>query len=214
MSKHASQIALRVLIVGLSVLGAAGGAGAQEGNAFSNLFKYGGTTVPPSQPAPLDEAYCPTVDVPEGGAALRNPPSATGSAGLRSQTTLGRLARECNRLQDGSIRVKVGIEGHVLLGPAGAPGRFEAPLTVSLKSSGKTIVSRARRVSVIVPPGEAQGLFSIIEDDLMVPVAQTGDYDIEVRLGGGTPQRAPAKRKPAPPLATSEAPVAVPATAE
>lgn len=214
MSKHASQIVLRLLIVALPAFLASGGAGAQEGNAFTNLFKYGGTTVPPSQPAPLEEPYCPTVDVPEGGAALRNPPGATGSAGLRSQTTLGRLARECTRLQDGSIRVKVGIEGHVLLGPAGAPGRFEAPVTISLKSSGKTIVSRVRRVAVAVSPGEAQRLFSLIEDDLMVPAAMTGDYDIEVRLGGGTPQRAPAKRKPAASTATSEAPVAVPATAE
>ncbi|MCJ2084131.1 hypothetical protein [Methylobacterium sp. J-090] len=215
MSKHASHIALRLLIVGLPAVLATGGAGAEEGNAFTNLFKYGGTTVPPSQAAPLEEAYCPTVDVPEGGAALRNPPGGAGSAaGLRSQTTLGRLARECTRLQDGSIRVKVGVEGHVLLGPAGAPGRFEAPLTISLKSSGKTIVSRVRRVAVAVPPGEAQGLFSLIEDDLMVPAAMTRDYDIEVRLGGGAPQRAPAKRKPPAPAATSEAPVAVPATAE
>jgi len=214
MSNHPCRVARHLLIVVPAIL-AAQAARAEDGNVFTNIFKYGGTSVPPSQTAPLEEPYCPTVDVPEGGAALRNPPSVTGTAtALRSQTTLGRLARECTRLQDGSIRVKVGIEGHVLLGPAGAPGRFEAPVTISLKSSGKTIVSRVRRIAVAVSPGEAQGLFSLIEDDLMVPAAMTGDYDIEVRLGGGTPQRAPAKRKPAASTATSEAPVAVPATAE
>ena len=215
MSKLAGQVALRLMIASFPAAFALSGARAEEGNAFTNLFKYGGTTVPPSQAAPLEEAYCPTVEVPEGGAALRNPPGATATAaGVRSQTTLGRLARECTRLQDGSIRVKVGVEGHVLLGPAGAPGRFEAPLTISLKSSGKVVASRVRRVAVTVSPGEAQGLFSIIEDDLMVPAAMTGDYDIEVRLGGGAPQRAPAKRKPPAPATTSEAPVSVPATAE
>jgi hypothetical protein len=214
MSKHRCRGALRLLTVIPAVLAAQ--AGAEDGNVFTNIFKYGGTTVPPSQAAPLDEPYCPTVEVPEGGAALRNPPGATGTAAaLRSQTTLGRLARECARLQDGSIRVKVGIEGHVLLGPAGAPGRFEAPLTITLKSSGKVIATRGRRVPVTVPPGAAQGLFSVIEDDLLVPAASAGDYDIEVRLGGGAPShRPPVRRKPAAPPATSEAPVAVPATEE
>jgi len=213
MSKHPCRLALRLMTV-LSAVLAAPAARAEDGNVFTNIFKYGGTSVPPSQPAPLEEAYCPTVDVPDGGAALRNPPGATGTAAsLRSQTTLGRLARECTRLQDGAIRVKVGIEGHVLLGPAGAPGRFDAPLTITLKSSGKVLVSRSRRVPVTVPPGAAQGLFSVVEDDLVVPVAATGNYDIEVRLGG-TPHQAPARRKPTAPTATSEAPVAVPATEE
>lgn len=213
MSKPPCRIVLPVMVV-LSAGLAAPAARAEDGNVFTNIFKYGGTSVPPSQAAPLEEAYCPTVDVPEGGAALRNPPGATGTAAsLRSQTTLGRIARECTRLQDGAIRVKVGIEGHVLLGPAGAPGRFDAPLTIALKSAGKVIVTRSRRVSVSVPPGAAQGLFSVIEDDLVVPAAATGSYDIEVRLGG-EPRHAPARRKPAAPTATSEAPVAVPATGE
>ncbi|SFG87355.1 hypothetical protein [Methylobacterium gossipiicola] len=212
MSKHPRR-ALPWLLTVVPLVLAGQAAQAEEGNIFTNIFKYGGTTVPPSQAAPLDEPYCPTVDVPEGGAALRNPPNASGTA-LRSQTTLGRLARECTRLQDGGIRVKVGIEGHVLLGPAGAPGRFEAPLAVSLKAAGKVIATRSRRVAVAVPSGAAQGLFSVIEDDLIVPAASAGNYDIEVRLGGSAPHHAPGRRKPAVPLATSEAPVAAPATEE
>ncbi|MFC6051138.1 hypothetical protein ACFPYM_25185, partial [Methylobacterium hispanicum] len=44
---------------------------AEEGNIFSNLLKYGGTTVPPSRAPEPEAAYCPTVDVPEGGAAMQ-----------------------------------------------------------------------------------------------------------------------------------------------
>ncbi|TXM94926.1 hypothetical protein FV219_18410, partial [Methylobacterium sp. WL122] len=78
----------RAALCGLVLALGAAPAGAEEGNVFSNLFKYGGTTVPPSQPKELEAAYCPTVDVPEGGAALTNPLGAT-AAGIRSQVSLG-----------------------------------------------------------------------------------------------------------------------------
>ncbi len=79
---------------------------AEEGNVFSNLFKYGGTTVPPSQPKETDPAYCPSVDVFEGGSNIRT----MGGANVRAQTTLGRVSRECTRREDGSVIVRVGIE--------------------------------------------------------------------------------------------------------
>ena len=85
---------------------------AEEGNVFSNLFKYGGTTVPPSQPKETDPAYCPSVDVFEGGSNIRT----MGGANVRAQTTLGRVSRECTRREDGSVTVRVGIEARVLLG--------------------------------------------------------------------------------------------------
>lgn len=188
-------------LAGMTVTGMAlaGNAAAEEGNFLTNMFKYGGTTVPPSQPQDLGEVYCPPVDVPEGGAALRSFGGKGGdSASLRNQITLGRVARECNRLQDGSITVKVGVAGQVLLGPAGSPGRFEAPLTIAIKYGDKVVVSRSRRVAVAVAPGEAQGLFTIVEDGLIVPPAMTGEYDISVGLGGAASTRpAPRKRKPA-----------------
>ncbi|WP_375409515.1 hypothetical protein [uncultured Methylobacterium sp.] len=184
---------------------ATGGAVAEEGNFLSNMFKYGGTTVPPSQPQDLGEVYCPPVDVPEGGAALRSFGGKGGdNASLRNQITLGRIARECNRLQDGSITVKVGVAGQVLLGPAGAPGRFEAPLQIAIKYGDKVVVSRSKRIAVAVAPGQAQGLFTVVEDGLIVPPAMTGEYDITVTLGGAQARPAPRKRKPAAAAAAPE----------
>lgn len=201
---------LRIVVLGAGFAAAAatgfGAAQAEEGNFFTNMLKYGGTTVPPSQPDDREPPYCPNVEVPEGGAAIRVGGEGTG---LRHQVTLGRVARECNRLQDGSLAVKIGIEGHVLLGPAGTPGRFDAPVSFSIKSGGKVIVSRVRRVAVPVPAGQAQGLFSLVEDNLVVPAAMAANYDIEVRLGAA-PQRVSApKARKAP--ATSEDRVATPA---
>lgn len=182
---------------------------AEEGNFLTNMFKYGGTTVPPSQPKELEAPYCPPIDVAEGGAALQSYGGKAGaSTALRSQITFGRLARECTRLQDGSVSVKVGIEGRVLLGPAGSPGRFEAPVQIAIKYGDKVVVSRSRRMSVAIGSGEVQGVFSVIEDGIVVPPAMSGDYEIEVSLGGGGARAVIAKkRKPAVAAGTEEAPV-------
>ncbi|KQT70887.1 hypothetical protein ASG51_11920 [Methylobacterium sp. Leaf465] len=186
---------------------------AEEGNVFMNMLKFGGTTVPPSQPDDTDPPYCPTVAVPEGGAAIQ---SYAGRAGdgtsLRHQVTIGRLARECAKLQDGSVSVKVGVEGQVLLGPVGKPGRFEAPVSISIKAGDKVVLSRVHRVPVTVPAGAAQGLFSFVEDNLVVPAAMARDYDIEVRLGAAPQKTAPRKKKKPAVSATSEDRVAAPAT--
>lgn len=194
-SRHAARLGLGCLVLA-AALGAAP-ARAEEGNVFSNLFKFGGTTVPPSQPESLDPAYCPPVEVAEGAAASRIMAGAT----VRTQFSLGRLARECTRRQDGSITVKTGVEVNVLLGPAGAPGRFDVPVTFQIRHDGKTVSSRTERASVVVGAGEAQGFATVVADELQVPAAMTADYDIAVGVGtgkgAGKPAAKPRRRKPA-----------------
>ncbi len=193
---------IRARTVGLALIAALlpWAAEAEDGNWFSNMLKYGGTTVPPSQGPDLGEVYCPTIDVGENGAALRSYGGrADDNAALRSQITLGRLARECVRLADGSVSVKVGVEGQVLLGPQGRPGRFEAPVYFTIKAGDQTIVTRARKVPVSIGAGEAQGLFSVIEDNLVVPRPLSESYEIGVSLHGNPGKAAaPRKRKKAP----------------
>lgn len=177
---------------------AASPACAEDGNVFSNLFKFGGTTVPPSQPQSLDPPYCPPVEVAENGAAYR----ILAGGDVRTQFSVGRLARECARRQDGSITVKVGVEANVLLGPKGAPGRFDVPVTIQIRHEGKVIASRVEHTSVVVGPGEAQGFATIVAEELTVPPAVAEDYDITVGVGsgkgtGGKPAAKPRRKKPA-----------------
>ncbi|GJE19533.1 hypothetical protein [Methylobacterium marchantiae] len=177
---------------------------AEDGNWFSNMLKYGGTTVPPSQPQDLGEVYCPTVDVGENGAALRSYGGrADDNASLRSQITLGRLARECVRLGDGSVSVKVGVEGQVLLGPQGRPGRFEAPVYFTIKAGDQIIVSRARKVPVSIASGEAQGLFSVIEENFVIPRPLSESYEIGVSLHGAPGKAATTRRRKTAPAASA-----------
>ncbi|MBV9076362.1 MAG: hypothetical protein JO048_02630 [Methylobacteriaceae bacterium] len=151
-------------------------AGAQDiGETFRNLFLFGGTTVPPAAGKPdLDVFDCPPVTVSEGGAARK-----VGS----NQVTIANVARECRGREDGATLVKVGIEGRALLGPGGASGRFDAPVTIQLKRGDTVLASRSARAAVAIPPGETSKNFIVIEDNFVVP-AGTGEFDIEVSLGG------------------------------
>jgi hypothetical protein len=175
---HRAMIRAGVAACLAAVAGCSSTSSAVEGtgSTLRNFLMYGGPTVPPPRADAEFVAPCPSVDVFEGGAALRV------SGG---QITLGQLARECVVNQDGSITVKVGIEGRGLLGPGGAAGRFAAPVRVLIKVGDKVVASRARTVPVAIPAGEAQGFFNIVEEGIVVPKQYAHDYEIEVGLGSG-----------------------------
>ena len=171
------------------------------GDTLRNLFRYGSTTEPPAAPqAGIEVPDCPRVDVVEGGAALRTyTGGCTGSPeSLRSQLTISNVARECIGQPDGSIVVKVGVEGRALIGPAGSGGRFDAPVRVVVKRGDQVFANRIRRIPVTVPAGESQGAFVTVEEGIVVPPG-TGDFDIEVGLAGGAgekPTKAQRARQP------------------
>ena len=177
----------------LAMVGAAfaldAGGSASEAQGLSNFFRnlLSGSSEDPPPPSPggfgrVDEAYCPAVDVFPGGAALQAYGGTQGDPhALRHQLSLVDFARECVTQPDGSIRIKVGVEGRALLGPAGSGGRFEAPVRFDIKVGDKVILSRAKRVAVTMTG--SQGEFIAIEDNLVVP-PNIGEYEIEVGLGG------------------------------
>ncbi|MBD8908872.1 hypothetical protein [Methylorubrum zatmanii] len=184
---------------------------AEPGGFFKNMFG-GGEGGTPSIAAPQahdpDNAYCPPVFVSDGGAAVQ---AFAGAAGdktrLRHQIVFGRLSRECKARADGSVAVRVGVELRALLGPSGAPGRFEVPVTIAVKYNEQPVMARTHRVAVAVPAGAAQGEATLIENDLSVPADKTVGYDIEVSLGAGAAGRAKpvAKRRKAAPAAAAAA---------
>ena len=172
--------------VGLMSLAFAGPAAAQGvGDALRNLMRYGSLTEPPAAPrAAVELADCPRVDVVEGGAALQSYAGGRPSPdALRSQLTIANVARECIGQPDGSIVVKVGVEGRALIGPAGSAGRFDAPVRVVVKRGDQVFANRVRRIPVTVPQGETHASFVTVEEGIVVPPG-TGDFDIEVGLGG------------------------------
>ena len=189
---------------------APGSARAETGSFFKNMFGGGeGGTSPVTAPKAQDpdDVYCPPVFVPDGGAAVQ---AFAGAAGdktrLRHQVVFGRLSRECKARPDGSVAVRVGVELRALLGPAGAPGRFDVPVTISVKYNEQPVMARTHRVAVPVAAGSAQGEATVIENDLSVPADKAMGYDIEVSLASAAARAKPVarRRKPAPAAAASE----------
>ncbi|MGY2051102.1 hypothetical protein [Methylobacterium sp. JK268] len=182
------------LLCGLALAGPARAQDDDGSNTFLNLFRYGGTTKPPEAPPNPDDVYCPVIDIPEGGASVQ---SGTGVA-IHHQIAIAQVSRECVAGPGGTVTVRVGVQGRALLGPGGAPGRFETPVTVTVKSGTTLIARRSRRASVTIPPGSASATFAVVEDGIAVPAASAADFEIEVALGAGGTKPARRGRKAAP----------------
>ena len=136
-----------------------------EGNALTNLMKYGSSTPPAITPMEIqDDFECPQVEILDGAAALRQ----EAGGAVRSQISIGQTARECV-VSGNSVTIKVGVEGRALLGTAGSPGTFTAPVRFVIKSGDKVLVSRMQRKSVTIPSGDTQAAFVMVEEGMTVP---------------------------------------------
>jgi hypothetical protein len=62
-----------------------------------------------------------------------------------------------------------------------------------IKQGDTVLANRARRAAIALSPGELQGSFTIVEDGLVVP-PKTGEFDIEVGLGGSGAAERPARK--------------------
>jgi hypothetical protein len=122
---------------------------------------------------PLDED-CPTVDIRTGAGTLQivnNPQQQPTAMDLRYQLTFHETAREC--MADAStVRMRVGVQGRAVVGPAGSPPEISVPLRYAVVREGvqpKTIVTKFRRIPLQVPPNTANVMFTDIEEDLTFP---------------------------------------------
>lgn len=174
-----------------SALAQSSGTSPSIGSTLYNLFYFGGTTVPPSQPGEPEQFECPAVEILDGTAAMRQ--EAAGN--VRYQYSMGQTARECQLAGD-QIVIKIGVEGRALLGPAGAPGTFAVPVRFVVKRGDKVLASRLQRQSVTIPPSDTQASFVMIEQGIQVP--KDGDADLQILVGfdsGGAKEPAKPKKK-------------------
>src|SRR5262249_41668041 len=156
------------------------------------------------QTPPSPDLDCPNVDVRSGAATLSvNAPGAEASAtNLRYQASIGQTARECS-VGGGTMTIKVGIQGRIILGPAGAPGQVEVPMRIALVREGiqpRTIWTRLYRVPVTVPPGQSNVPFLQIEEGITFPTPPRTELDAYIVYVGFDPSglKAQPERRPPP----------------
>lgn len=119
---------------------------------------------------------------------------------LRYQVGIGQTAREC-KLNGQTLTMRVGVQGRVILGPAGGPGPIEVPMRLAVVHEGpdpKTVVTKLNRVPVTIPSGDGNVPFTMIEEDLTFPMPRAGVIDEYIVYVGFDPlgAREPVKRRP------------------
>jgi hypothetical protein len=172
-------------------------------NLFSSEDRAQLPGTPPTQAAPFDQANCPGMDIRTGASTLSiaargGQPTASD---LRYQLSFHQTARKCVA-QDGMLIIRVGVQGRVILGPAGGPGQVEVPLRYALVREGvtpRTLATKFKRFAVTVPPGQTNVLFTDVEENLAAPMPSLSDLQASViyvgfdELGDRGDGRAPAK---------------------
>jgi hypothetical protein len=153
---------------------------------FTSLFSGAtpGVTQPHSPTPTAPEVECPGVDI-RTGASTMNVAAKTADAtagDLRYQFSFGQTAREC-AVQGANLSMKVGVQGRVILGPMGGPGQVDVPVRYAVVREGpqpKTVTTKFKRISVIVPPAQTHVQFVDIEEGLTFPLPSRSELDAYV----------------------------------
>lgn len=176
----------------------AGTAGAQSiGDRINSWFGGGSSAPPPAPGLPAAEIECPDVTIRQGASTLSITTAGADATPMatRYQVSIGETARECAAL-GGVMTMKVGVQGRVLLGPAGGPGRVDIPLRIAVVQEGMTpkpIVGKLQRLAVEVQPGQASVPFVHVEQDLTFPMPSPAALDAYVVYVGFDPSAGPAR---------------------
>jgi hypothetical protein len=205
------------LAVGCSVF--ASPAAAQSlTDRFKSLFGGGSSSEQPAQPAPgaapggadggtaegQVDLNCPPVSIRAGASTylVAAPGKEAIGNDVRFQATITKTARDCTR-NGGEITARIGIQGRVIAGPAGAPETVQIPLRVAVVQGGvseKTIATKAYRTTVTMAE-DGSVPFTLVADDLVYPVPPGAVADSYIFYIGFDPQalapepKAPVKHK-------------------
>jgi hypothetical protein len=116
------------------------------------------------------ELDCPVVKIRAGASTygVAPPGKQPVASELNFQATITRTARDCRRTTNNQIAVRIGIQGRVIAGPAGAPATVEIPLRVAVVQTGvqeRVLMTKVYRTTVSMT--EAGGAFSVVGEDLV-----------------------------------------------
>jgi hypothetical protein len=156
------------------------------------------TTAQAGVTAPSD-IDCPGVEIRQGASTFQQtgPDNGSVALSLRYQANFIRFARECV-VRAGNVQMKVGVEGRVILGPAGTSGPITLPVRLAVVKEGldpKTVWTKFYMVPVVISPGQPNVLFTHVEEDMSFPNPPGDDLDKYVIYVGFDPESAEAEQK-------------------
>jgi hypothetical protein len=217
-----AAVPLLVALAGGCSVGGAGGAWGVAGSdePSSKALGFSPESAPKS-PAPVIRAQadvtCPPVEVREGASTLTVGPQGenNNTMSLKYQGTFVRAARDCSVVGSDMV-IKVGIQGRIVIGPAGGPGDVQVPVRIAVVQEApggfKPVMTKLIRIPVTVPPGQGNVVFTHVEPGVTFPVPTPSsvldDYIVYVGFDAlaaepqeGAKPKTKSKAKPAPPKA-------------
>jgi hypothetical protein len=158
---------------------AAGGSASSGTSYLTNFFSGSSDKAPQAVAGATPDVECPYLDIREGASTLTinaGGDTANGennAMSLKYQGTFVRAARQCS-VAAGQMTMKVGVEGRIVLGPAGGPGQVDVPLRIAVvdesTAGSKPIVTRLIHIPVIVQSASDNPTFAHVEDGLTFPL--------------------------------------------
>jgi hypothetical protein len=187
---------------------AASGSGSSSMSYLTNFFAGSSDKAPQAVAGATPDIECPYIDIREGASTLsinaggNNSGDANTAMSLKYQGTFVRAARQCSVVA-AQMTIKVGVEGRVILGPAGGPGQVDVPLRIAVvdESPGgsKPIVTKLIHIPVMVQSANDNPTFSYVEDGLTFPLPPSSNalarYIVYI---GFDPLAAEPEKKPKP----------------
>ncbi len=154
---------------------------------------------PPGAAEAPSDLSCPPVSIRAGASTYQVAAPGKQPVGndLRFQVTITRTARDCS-YNGGEITARIGIQGRVIAGPAGAPSSVDIPIRVAVVQSGvqeKTIATKAYRTSVSMSE-DGSVPFALVAEDLAYPAPPGAVGDSYIFYIGFDPQALKPEPKP------------------
>jgi hypothetical protein len=220
----AALLALTLLAAGCTSSGVGGSATAPAATAsatpppapnlkdkIENFFTTSATTE--AHPTTANAAAapnidCPLIDIREGASTLTIPPpppdGSNEAMSLQYQGIFVRAARDCKVVAN-QLVMRVGVEGRIIVGPAGGPGEVNVPLRIAIVDSPagnpKTVITKLIRIPVTLGPSDGSMEFTHVEEGLGFPMPTSTELDNYIVYIGfdpiGAAQEDGAKLKPA-----------------
>jgi len=195
-----ARMTIAVLVSAGLGCGLAAPASAQSiSDRFKSLF--GGKSDEPAEGAPPpagapksqvpEDLFCPVVQIRAGAStyAVAAPGKQAIGNDLRFQATITKTARECD-YNAGTITARIGIQGRVIAGPAGAPSAVQVPMRVAVVQGGvgeKTIATKAYQTTVNMTESGSEP-FTLVIEDLVYPAPPAALGDSYIFYIGFDPQ--------------------------
>lgn len=174
---------------------------------IENFFATAGEA---SQPRPVVNTQqanvdCPLIDIRQGAGTLTIPPpppdGSNDAMSLKYQGTFVRAARDC-KVVAGQLAMKIGVQGRVIVGPAGGPGSLEVPLRLAVvdqaPGGSSTILTKLIIIPVTISSDDAGALFTHIEDNFAFPLPSSAELDNYIVYIGFDPIGAAEAERPKP----------------